>query len=102
MKECRVKVGAGTSVAAAMLAICVVVPTSAAEPFDYLRVVQSYADALLEHGTDKYGTAHSPLIATTLDRKTLRLFEGESLTRILDIPRKHWGIRPHTRGRCGR
>jgi len=40
---------------------------------DYLKVVRAYADAMIEHGRDKYGPVHSPLFAATLDRKTLRL-----------------------------
>jgi len=40
---------------------------------DYLRVVRSYADAMIAHGRDIYGPTHSPLFAATLDRKTLRL-----------------------------
>lgn len=42
---------------------------------DYLQIVKSYADALLEHGRDTYGAAHSPLIASALDRKSLSLIE---------------------------
>jgi hypothetical protein len=44
---------------------------------DYLRLVRAYADALLKHGRDTYGTVQSPLIASALDRKTLALVEGE-------------------------
>ncbi len=42
---------------------------------DELKIVRSYADALLEHGRDKYGTEHSPLIASALDRQTLSLLQ---------------------------
>ena len=75
---------------------CLGTHTAAAEP-DYLRVVRAYADAMIQHGRDVYGKQHSPLFATTLDRKTLRLLEGEALARIKKIPRKGWGIRPHDR-----
>ncbi|MFH1741331.1 MAG: hypothetical protein ABIH23_20190 [bacterium] len=68
----------------------------AAKP-DYLQIVVSYADALIEQGRDTYGEVHSPLFATTLDRKTLRLFEGDDLERIVNIARVDWGIRPHDR-----
>ncbi|HUW18148.1 MAG TPA: hypothetical protein VMW16_02485 [Sedimentisphaerales bacterium] len=51
---------------------------------DYLRIVKSYADALLEHGRDTYGTVQSPLIASALDRKSLSLIE-EKLGRIEGI-----------------
>jgi len=40
---------------------------------NYLELVKAYADTLLEHGRDKYGSVHSPLIASTLDRRTLSL-----------------------------
>lgn len=64
---------------------------------DYLVAVKTYADALLEHGRDVYGEEKSPLFATTLDRETMRLFEGEALERIRAIPRKGWDIRPGDR-----
>jgi len=47
------------------------------DPSDYLRIVRSYADAMIEHGRDVYGTVHSPLFAAALDRKTLMLPEKE-------------------------
>jgi len=40
---------------------------------DYLRLVRNYADALIKNGRDTYGTQHSPLFASTLDRSTLSL-----------------------------
>jgi len=64
---------------------------------DSLEIVRAYADALLEHGRDVYGDEHSPLFATTLDRSTMRLFEGDALTEIASIPREGWDIRPHDR-----
>ncbi|MHC4482773.1 MAG: hypothetical protein ACYSW4_04415 [Planctomycetota bacterium] len=51
---------------------------------DYLRIVKSYADALLEHGRDTYGEVQSPLIASALDRKRLSLIE-QKLGRIEGI-----------------
>jgi hypothetical protein len=36
-------------------------------------------------------------LAVTLDRKTLKLLEGESLERVKNIPRQGWGIRAHDR-----
>ncbi len=35
---------------------------------DYLNIVRSYADYLLEHGRDRCGDEHSPLFAAALDR----------------------------------
>jgi hypothetical protein len=40
----------------------------------YLRLVKGYADALIEHGTDKYGNMASPMILSMLDRAKLRPF----------------------------
>jgi len=42
---------------------------------DYLGKARSCVDTLLEHGRDHYGTEHSPLIASALDRKKLSLLE---------------------------
>ena len=63
----------------------------------YLSTVKVYTDTLLEHGRDRYGKVKSPSIATTLDRKKYRLFEGAQLDRIHRIPRGEWGIRAHDR-----
>jgi len=49
---------------------------------DYLQVVKSYADTMLEKGRDRYGKEHSPLFATTLDRKKLELFDEAGLERL--------------------
>ncbi|MHC4477729.1 MAG: hypothetical protein ACYTEL_18955 [Planctomycetota bacterium] len=70
----------------------IVIPANAAEAReprlasgpDYLRLVKRYADALLEHGRDTYGTVNSPLIASALDRKSLTLIT-EDLGRIQGI-----------------
>jgi hypothetical protein len=40
-----------------------------------LEVVRRYADAMIEQGRDVYGAVQSPLFASTLSRKTLRLPE---------------------------
>lgn len=39
---------------------------------EYLLRVQQYADAMIEHGRDTYGTEHSPLFASALDRQTFK------------------------------
>lgn len=64
---------------------------------DGLTLVKGYADAMIEHGRDVYGKEHSPLFAEELDRKTLRMLEGEALRQVAAIPRRKWGIRPHDR-----
>ncbi|MCE5251260.1 hypothetical protein LLG96_13670 [bacterium] len=64
---------------------------------DYLAIVRSYADVMIEHGRDVYGTEHTPLFAVALDRSTFRVPEGDKLREILAIERADWGIRPHDR-----
>ena len=64
---------------------------------DYLKVVQAYAEAMIDHGRDVHGQEHSPLFAEALDRKTMRMLEGDALKRVAGISRGSWGIRPHDR-----
>jgi hypothetical protein len=66
-----------------------------------LNVVKDYADAMIEHGRDRYGSVHSPLFAASLDRQTLSLLEGESLKKVTSLPRAEWGIRNHDRALTG-
>jgi predicted neuraminidase len=44
---------------------------------DYLKTVRAYADAMLDHGRDKFGSESTPLFATVLDRKTYQIPEGK-------------------------
>lgn len=62
-----------------------------------LKLVQGYADTLLEEGRDNYGEAHTPLVAAALDQKSLRLPQGKRLTHLRTLPRSEWGIRQHDR-----
>ncbi|NLX98793.1 MAG: hypothetical protein GXY83_21755 [Rhodopirellula sp.] len=71
------------------------------EPPDYLKIVRSYADAMIAHGRDIYGSEPSPLFAEALDRGTMRLLEGEALENVEAIPRELWGVRPHDRMLAG-
>lgn len=64
---------------------------------DYLKIVRDYADAMIEHGRDVYGNEHSPLFAEALDRRSMRMLEGDALKKAASIPREAWGIRPHDR-----
>ncbi|MCI5223348.1 MAG: hypothetical protein D3924_11910 [Candidatus Electrothrix sp. AR4] len=41
--------------------------------------MKAYADAMITHGRDVYGDTHSPLFGEELDRRTMRMLEGESL-----------------------
>src|SRR5690606_10919230 len=50
------------------LALCLP-PLGRAEEPDYLGIVQRYADAMLEHGTDRYGSQQTPLFASFLMRQ---------------------------------
>ena len=43
----------------------------AAVPTNFLQVVQRYADAMIEHGRDKYGPQQSGLLLSALDRTTM-------------------------------
>jgi hypothetical protein len=71
MTRRRFLTGAGTTVLA--LAAGEATSRGAGEP--YLTTVRQYADAMLEHGRDRYGRERSPLFASALDRRTLRLPE---------------------------
>ena len=79
--------------------ICLVRTTNSKsqESVDYLAIVRAYADGMIEHGRDVYGHKHSPLFAEELDRKTMRMLEGESLKKVAAISRKERGIRSHDR-----
>ena len=49
-------------------------PAALAGPGDvYLATVRAFLDTMLEKGTDRYGTEHSPLFAAMLDLETLSL-----------------------------
>jgi len=68
---------------------------------DYLRTVREYADAMIDHGRDTYGSVKSPAFAATLDRKTMKLPEGKAAERIEHILRSNWGIRAGDRTVAG-
>ncbi|MEN8118290.1 MAG: hypothetical protein ABFS16_14990 [Bacteroidota bacterium] len=40
---------------------------------DYMKIVQVYADAMIAQGRDFYGTENTPLFASTLNRKTMKI-----------------------------
>lgn len=63
---------------------------------DYMKLVRSYADAMITHGRDTYGTQHSPLFASAMDRKTFQPFKespGE-LAEMRDGDRTFSGANP--------
>ncbi|MFC1596502.1 hypothetical protein ACFL5Q_00960 [Planctomycetota bacterium] len=64
---------------------------------DYLKIVRGYADAMIGPGRDISGNERLPLFSEALDRRRMRLLEGELLETVAKIPREGWGIRPHDR-----
>ena len=64
------------------------------DSIDFFTPVKKYADAMLARGRNMYGTEHSPLFASTLNRETLNL-EDESA--IAEIP----GVRVKDRSLTG-
>ncbi len=90
-----------TAAAAAGMAarprVAAAVGQGAAQSGAWLGAVRAYADAMIEHGRDRYGPQHSPLFAEALDRTTMRMLTGQALRKAADISRAQWGIRPGDR-----
>ncbi len=42
----------------------------------YLKIAKAYANALIEHGTDTYGSVHSGMLLSIMDRSTLRPYSS--------------------------
>ena len=63
----------------------------------YLKIVRAYADCMIKHGRDTYGKEHSPLFAEALDRRTLKLLEGDALKKAKSLTFEEWLIRPNDR-----
>ena len=61
---------------------------------DYLEIVKSYAQTLVENGRDTYGKKHSPLIAAALDRKSLKLGGARGIAGIRNHDRCTNGANP--------
>jgi hypothetical protein len=57
---------------------------------DYLRIVKSYAHALIVRGRDRYGLEKSPLFATTLDRRRMTIFDEAGLERLWQERLQDW------------
>lgn len=90
----------------------VVLPLSADPPARYRNAVRLFLDTMIEKGTDRYGTEHSPLFAAMLDLDTLSLpavrlpenyFTKDDLPEALGhgIPDPPVGIRPTDRSPLG-
>ena len=66
------------SITVAMAAACLLFAagiqaeeTLPGKQLDYLKIVQAYADTMIERGRDTYGLQHSPLFAAALNRRRL-------------------------------
>ncbi|MHC4752754.1 MAG: hypothetical protein ACYTFW_23145, partial [Planctomycetota bacterium] len=57
---------------------------------EYLRIVKAYADTMLRDGRDTYGQTHSPLFATTLDRKTVKIFDDAAIAKLFQERLDDW------------
>ena len=66
---------ASATVCMLVFTICVrsaEIPKAPVPPSPFLKVVYSYADALLKHGRDQFGEKHTGLFLSALDRTTLQ------------------------------
>lgn len=70
------------------------IPTTTYDPaVGYLGYARSFADAMIEHGTDRYGAQHNPMFASILDLRT-RTHPGAEIPPIV-------GQRQHDRAMFG-
>jgi hypothetical protein len=87
-------------------------PAVAADPADYLKTVRAFVDTMMEKGTDRYGTVHSPLFAAMLDLDRLALpvtsfpphfYKGDGMHQAFGfgLPDPPVGIRPTDRSPSG-
>ncbi len=60
----------------------------ALKEYDFEQIARCFLDFLIVNGRDTYGKAHAPLFASTLDRRTGRLFEG-------GVPRPYDATKPY-------
>jgi len=61
---------------------------------DYLTIVKAYANAMIEDGRDTYGTEHSPLFASALDRRTMRIGSFDDIPGVRNGDRSLGGANP--------
>lgn len=57
---------------------------------DYLAIVKSYVETLVQKCRDTHGSVHSPLIATTVDRGTLRMYGRQDIEWLRQIRLQDW------------
>jgi len=89
-----------------ILATCLTVATglSAAETGSrqrpgYLDLVKDYAEAMIKEGRDTYGAEHSPLFASALDRKTMKIGSFGDIPGVRNSDRSLGGANPQTDAR---
>lgn len=61
---------------------------------DYLGIVKAYADAMIKDGRDTYGKEHSPLFASALDRRTMKIGSFEDIPGVRNGDRSLLGSNP--------
>ena len=94
------------------LAVCSSPLAAANPPKRYLDTARTFVDTMIEKGTDRYGTEHSPLFAAMLDLNTMSLpavnvdellSEGKPQVRAIGhgLPDPPAGIRPGDRAPIG-
>ena len=81
-----------------LFAALAAVPSAAlaSESPDYLGMAKAYADAMIKDGRDTYGKEHSPLFASALDRKTMRIGKFPGIPGVRDVDRSLTGSNPQT------
>ncbi len=60
----------------------------------YLAIVKAYANAMIEDGRDTYGSEHSPLFASALDRRTMRIGSFDDIPGVRSGDRSLGGANP--------
>ncbi len=61
---------------------------------DYLEIVKAYANTMIKDGRDTYGTKHSPLFASALDRHTMRIGSFDDIPGVRKTDRSFSGANP--------
>jgi hypothetical protein len=65
-------------------------------PPDYLELVKAYADTMIKGGRDTYGEQHSPLFASAMSRKTLKIGMFPEIPGVRTGDRSLAGANPQT------
>ena len=62
------------------------------QSYDYSAIAKAYANYMIKHGRDRYGTVHSPLFVSAMDRKTATAFRHGK------VPYPHVIAKPYAPG----